>query len=80
VAGHPSASLIAASAILVRRPKGELLIDAGFGAGVAAHVGMLPRFVRAPYQVRRTVSEQLDAAGYDRSTHRPSRTVVMSER
>jgi len=55
----------AASAILVRHPNGDLLIDAGFGADVAAHVGMLPRFVRAPYQVGRTVSEQLDAAGYD---------------
>jgi N-acyl homoserine lactone hydrolase len=56
----------AASAALVRHPKGDLLIDAGFGAGVAAHVAMLPRFMRAPYRVGRTVSEQLDAAGYDR--------------
>ncbi|MET8161580.1 MBL fold metallo-hydrolase [Sphaerisporangium sp. NPDC005289] len=56
----------AASAVLVRHPEGDLLIDAGFGADVAAHVAMLPRFVRAPYQVGRTVSEQLDAAGYDR--------------
>jgi glyoxylase-like metal-dependent hydrolase (beta-lactamase superfamily II) len=56
----------AASAVLVRHPDGDLLIDAGFGADVAAHVAMLPRFVRAPYQVGRTVSEQLDAAGYDR--------------
>jgi glyoxylase-like metal-dependent hydrolase (beta-lactamase superfamily II) len=56
----------AASAVLVRHPHGDLLIDAGFGADVAAHVAMLPRFQRAPYQVGRTVSEQLDAAGYDR--------------
>ncbi|MET0426076.1 MAG: MBL fold metallo-hydrolase, partial [Actinoplanes sp.] len=56
----------AASAILVRHPDGDLLIDAGFGAGVAAHIAMLPAFVRAPYQVGRTVREQLDAAGYDR--------------
>ncbi|MGK5683715.1 MBL fold metallo-hydrolase [Actinoplanes sp. URMC 104] len=56
----------AASAVLVRHPKGDLLIDAGFGAGVATHVGMLPRFVRAPYEAGRTVGEQLDAAGYDR--------------
>ncbi|MFC4531793.1 MBL fold metallo-hydrolase [Sphaerisporangium dianthi] len=56
----------AASAVLVRHPEGDLLIDAGFGAGVAAHVAMLLRFVRAPYQVGRTVGEQLDAAGYDR--------------
>src|SRR5687768_1052431 len=57
----------AASAVLVKHPQGDLLIDAGFGAGVAAHIRLLPVFVRAPYQVGRTVSEQLDAAGYDRS-------------
>jgi glyoxylase-like metal-dependent hydrolase (beta-lactamase superfamily II) len=57
----------AASAVLVRHPNGDLLIDAGFGADVAAHVAMLPRLVRAPVQIGRTVSEQLDAAGYDRS-------------
>ena len=56
----------AASAVLVRHPKGDLLIDAGFGDGVAAHIAMLPRLVRAPYQAGRTVGEQLDAAGYDR--------------
>ena len=56
----------AASAVLVRHPHGDLLIDAGFGTDVAAHIHMLPAFVRAPYQAGRTVSEQLDAAGYDR--------------
>lgn len=56
----------AASAILVRHPGGDLLIDAGFGAGVAGHVAMLPRFVRAPYVAGRTAGEQLDAVGYDR--------------
>ena len=56
----------AASAVLVQHPLGDLLIDAGFGAGVAAHIAMLPRLVRAPYRPGRTVREQLDAAGYDR--------------
>ncbi|WP_250033742.1 MBL fold metallo-hydrolase [Paractinoplanes maris] len=56
----------ASSAVLVRHPQGDLLIDAGFGAGVAAHIAMLPRFVRAPYETGQTVSTQLDAAGYDR--------------
>ncbi len=55
----------AASAVLVRHPGGDLLIDAGFGADVATHVAMLPRLRRAPYQVGQTVSEQLHAAGYD---------------
>jgi glyoxylase-like metal-dependent hydrolase (beta-lactamase superfamily II) len=57
----------AATAILVQHPKGDLLIDAGFGSDVAAHVAALPRFQRAPYQAAKTVSEQLDASGYDRS-------------
>ena len=57
----------AATAVLVRHPQGDLLIDAGFGADVAAHIATLPRFVRAPFRAGRTVSEQLDAGGYDRS-------------
>jgi len=57
----------AATAILVQHPKGDFLIDAGFGSDVAAHVAALPRIQRAPYQAVKTVSEQLDASGYDRS-------------
>ncbi len=57
----------AATAILVQHPKGDLLIDAGFGANIAAHVATVPRFARAPFQAMKTVSEQLDASGYDRS-------------
>jgi glyoxylase-like metal-dependent hydrolase (beta-lactamase superfamily II) len=57
----------AAIAILVRHPKGDLLIDAGFGSGIAAHLAVLPRIQRAPHQATETVSEQLDASGYDRS-------------
>ena len=56
----------ASSAVLVQHPKGDLLIDAGFGTGVAEHIAMLPRFVRAPYRTGQTVSSQLDAVGYDR--------------
>jgi glyoxylase-like metal-dependent hydrolase (beta-lactamase superfamily II) len=57
----------AATAILVEHPKGDLLIDAGFGSDVAAHLAALPRFQRAPHQVAKTVSQQLDASGCDRS-------------
>jgi glyoxylase-like metal-dependent hydrolase (beta-lactamase superfamily II) len=57
----------AATAVLVRHPGGDFLIDAGFGASVAAHVAMLPRLVRAPYRVTRTASQQLDDGGYDRT-------------
>ncbi|MFI5937928.1 MBL fold metallo-hydrolase [Actinoplanes sp. NPDC051494] len=56
----------ASSAVLVQHPKGDLLIDAGFGADVAAHIAMLPRFVRAPHEAGPTVSSQLNAIGYDR--------------
>ncbi len=55
----------AATAVLIRHPKGDLLIDAGFGSNVAEHVAMLPRLVRAPYQVLPTVAAQLGASGYD---------------
>jgi N-acyl homoserine lactone hydrolase len=57
----------AANAVLVRHPKGDLLIDAGFGADIAGHIEMLPRLTRAPYVVTQTVAAQLDAIGYDRS-------------
>ncbi len=56
----------AATAVLVQHPEGDLLIDAGFGSGVAAHVAALPRIQRAPYQAAQTAGEQLDASGYDR--------------
>ncbi|GGN39221.1 MBL fold metallo-hydrolase [Streptomyces fuscichromogenes] len=56
----------AASAILVRHPKGDLLIDAGFGVGLARHIAMLPWYMRAPHEAGRTAAEQLDAVGYDR--------------
>lgn len=57
----------AATAILVQHPKGDLLIDAGFGSDVAAHVASLPRVARAPYRATKTANAQLDAAGYDRN-------------
>ena len=57
----------AATAVLVRHPQGDLLIDAGFGAAVAEHVAMLPRLARAPYEVGQTVDQQLAASGYERS-------------
>lgn len=55
----------AATAILVTHPRGDLLIDAGFGADIAAHVRAQPWYARSPYQVTGTASDQLDASGYD---------------
>ncbi len=57
----------AATAVLVQHPQGDLLIDAGFGAGLGAHVAALPRIARAPYRAERTAAEQLDASGHDRA-------------
>ena len=57
----------AATAILVQHPKGDLLIDAGFGSDLAAHLAEIPRIQRAPHHATGTVSGQLDASGYDRS-------------
>jgi N-acyl homoserine lactone hydrolase len=56
----------AATAVLVQHPKGDLLIDAGFGSSVAAHVAALPRIQRTPYHAAQTAGDQLDASGYDR--------------
>jgi N-acyl homoserine lactone hydrolase len=55
----------AATAVLVTHPNGDFMIDAGFGADVAAHVHAQPWYARAPYQATGTASEQLDASGYD---------------
>ncbi|MCE0538599.1 MBL fold metallo-hydrolase [Kineosporia rhizophila] len=57
----------AATAVLVSHPRGDLLIDAGFGENVAAHIKMLARLERAPYEQGETVAQQLAAAGYDQS-------------
>src|SRR5690242_16152599 len=57
----------AATAILVTHPQGDFLIDAGFGAGIAAHVQAQPWFARSAYQATASASEQLDASGYDRA-------------
>jgi glyoxylase-like metal-dependent hydrolase (beta-lactamase superfamily II) len=59
--------LFAATAVLLMHPDGDLVIDAGFGSHVADHVAALPRYQRPSYAATETVTEQLDASGYDRS-------------
>jgi len=56
----------AATAVLVSHPRGDLLIDVGFGARVDDHVKMLARIERAPVEAGKTVAEQLDGVGCDR--------------
>ncbi len=55
----------AATAILVRHPKGDLLFDTGFGADVDAQIRALPSFMRTPYVRGETARAQLAASGYD---------------
>jgi glyoxylase-like metal-dependent hydrolase (beta-lactamase superfamily II) len=56
----------ASTAVLIQHPKGDLLIDAGFGADADAHIDSLPSFRRATHDLAEPASTQLDSAGYDR--------------
>jgi N-acyl homoserine lactone hydrolase len=56
----------AATAILITHPGGDFLVDAGFGAGIAAHVHAQPWYARSAYQATGTASAQLDASSYER--------------
>jgi glyoxylase-like metal-dependent hydrolase (beta-lactamase superfamily II) len=57
----------ASNSVLISHPNGDLILDAGFGDGVADHIGMLARFERAPFTSRDTTARQLESAGYDLS-------------
>jgi glyoxylase-like metal-dependent hydrolase (beta-lactamase superfamily II) len=67
----------AMTAVLVRHPRGDLLVDTGFGRDIDAHFRRMPYLFRAAtsYQRTRSAAEQLDAAGYDR---RSLRAVVLT--
>ncbi|UED87610.1 MBL fold metallo-hydrolase [Streptomyces profundus] len=55
----------AATAVLVRHPGGDLLIDAGFGANVDTHIAAMPSYRRTPHELGTTVLDQLRAKNYD---------------
>jgi glyoxylase-like metal-dependent hydrolase (beta-lactamase superfamily II) len=59
-------------AVLVRHPQGDLLIDSGFSRAIDRQVRAMPFFFRSltNYEIGRSASEQLDAAGYDRKNVR----------
>jgi glyoxylase-like metal-dependent hydrolase (beta-lactamase superfamily II) len=59
----------AMTAVLVEHPRGDVLIDTGFGRDIDAQFELMPWFFRATtsYQRGRSAREQLDAMGYDRS-------------
>lgn len=60
------------TALLVKHPQGDLLIDTGFGCHVDTQIRTMPLFFRAgtSYLWTRSASEQLDAAGYNRKNLR----------
>jgi N-acyl homoserine lactone hydrolase len=59
----------AMTAVLVKHPRGDLLLDTGFGSRVDTQVEDLPWLLRrmAAYVAATPAATQLDAAGYDRS-------------
>jgi N-acyl homoserine lactone hydrolase len=54
-------------AALIRHPRGDLLVDAGFGRDIARQFATMPRYFRAitRYQLWKPAAGQLEAAGYD---------------
>jgi N-acyl homoserine lactone hydrolase len=54
-------------AALIKHPKGDLLVDAGFGRDIARQFATMPRYFRAVtrYQLWKPAVDQLTAAGYD---------------
>jgi N-acyl homoserine lactone hydrolase len=59
--------MFAMTAVLVRHPRGDLLIDTGLGRRVEAQFAQLPFLFRAmsPYQRKEAAVDQLRAVGYD---------------
>lgn len=60
----------AATGILVRHPKGDLLIDTGFGKNVDRHLALLPSYQRSAHHPGITIARQLTAA------HMPLRDIA----
>lgn len=59
----------AMTAVLVKHPKGDLLIDTGLGDTIDTQLEAMPSWFRAttPFTRASSAAEQLDAAGYDRA-------------
>ena len=51
----------ASTGVLVRHPRGDLLIDTGFGRNVEQHLQLIPSFQRSPHTVRVAIVDQLAA-------------------
>jgi glyoxylase-like metal-dependent hydrolase (beta-lactamase superfamily II) len=51
------------TAVLIRHPKGNLLVDAGMGKNVDQHIKLIPAVQRAPYDKGTPAVERLAAGG-----------------
>jgi len=62
----------AMTAVLVRHPRGDLLIDTGLGKTIDTQIQAMPSWFRATtsFTRGRSAGEQLEAAGYDRKSLR----------
>ena len=62
----------AMAAVLVKHPRGDLLIDTGLGRQIDAQFEAMPFWFRSTtrYTRARSAAEQLEAAGYDRGSLR----------
>lgn len=56
------------AAALITHPRGDVLIDAGFGRNIDAHIAKMPVLFRlvTSYDRGSSAAEQLDRAGYDK--------------
>ncbi len=59
----------AMTAVLVKHPRGDVLIDTGFGRDIDAQFGLMPLFFRwsTSYERFSSAADQLAAVGYDRT-------------
>ena len=57
------------NAVLVRHPRGDILIDTGLGRTIAAQLKQMPLLFRLATDVKQSqpATDQLDAGGYDRA-------------
>jgi glyoxylase-like metal-dependent hydrolase (beta-lactamase superfamily II) len=62
----------AMTAVLVKHPRGDVLIDTGFGRDIDRHFQTMPAWFRAAtrYERASAAADQLDRSGYDRKALR----------
>ena len=68
---------LASTPVLIRHPKGNLLIDSGFGRQIDAHMLLIPAMQRSPHHKLVPVVDQLAAGGI---LGRPGATTTRGQR